>query len=252
MSLTVLCSVKGSPGVSTLTHEVVRNFPRPAVGVEFDVSGGVWALRHGYGHDPGLLSWASERGSVQWDGIVPHAYACGNSMVVCSPSDGVQVRGALQALEGRFRGWPDEIDGIVDVGRLTPALFSVVRDASLVLLVSRMSAADFGVVQVEALRLRAEGIRPLLVPVGAEHSPSEFAAKCGLDLAFTDEIPDSVDEARNCTQSRLLRGGKLYASVAKRLAVTVAAMTAHRPVTMDASTVDFELSTLLGQEGSGS
>jgi hypothetical protein len=249
MSLIVFASVKASPGVSTLTHEVVRRFPRRAVGVECDVSGGSWALAHGYGHDPGLLSWASERGPVQWDAIAPHAYECGRSMVVCAPSDGAQVRGALQVIEGRLRGWPDEIDGIVDVGRLTPTLYPVARDAAVVLLVSRMSAADFGVVQVEALRLRSEGIYPLLVPVGVEHSPLEFAQKCGLELAFNDEVPDDANEARNAGHPRGLFGsGKLYANVAIRLATSLASRTAHRSVTVDASTVDLELSEMLGRD----
>jgi hypothetical protein len=243
MSLVVVTQVKGSAGGTTLTHALTEFYPRPAIGVECDLSGGSWALRHGYSHDPGLLSWAAERGPVQWDSLARHAYQCGrSSMVICAPSDGAQIRSAFPVLEGRFRGWPDEIDGIVDVGRLTPTMYPVARDAAVVLLVSRMSAADFGVVQVEALRLRAEGIRPLLVPVGDEHSPVEFAEKCGLELATRDEIPDDADAARNIGRRR----GKLYVSVVSRLATSIASRTAHRPVTVDASTVDLELSELLG------
>ena len=64
VSVVLVASAKGAPGVSLGSWGLLHCWPRTVTGVEADVSGGAWALTHGLTCDPGLTDLAAEQGVI--------------------------------------------------------------------------------------------------------------------------------------------------------------------------------------------
>jgi hypothetical protein len=183
MSMIVVASAKGAPGVSTLAWELVARWPRGVVGIEADISGGSWSLRYGLSHEPGLVSLTAERSPISWDFVVEHSHTLGaQGRVVCAPP-GHEVAPVLTLLEPRLRAWPQSLDVVVDVGRINNAVKGLCRQAELVVMVARNEISEIGSLQRICSDLVTSGCRVKLVVVGEQpHDPEEIAHTCGVAL----------------------------------------------------------------------
>lgn len=180
MSLMGFVSAKGSPGVSTVAMEVTRRWPREIVGVELDPSGGSWALRHdGLTWDPGVVSLASSPGAMSFEFAGEHGQRVGrHGIAICAAPFGEQVRASLDLLEPRFGQWPDELDGVIDVGRFDPMVLRVLSVCMVTVVVSRTRPEDIGQLQRLSETLRGNAIDARLLLIGSEppfYSPAEIA-----------------------------------------------------------------------------
>ncbi|MDT8916034.1 carbon monoxide dehydrogenase maturation protein [Amycolatopsis sp. PS_44_ISF1] len=145
--LIALCSVKGSPGVTTLAVALAVKWPHAGsirrLVAEVDPAGGDLAMRFGLSTTPGLVSLAAaarrtRHSSVVWE----HTQVLPNgAFVVVAPPGGAHARAALSTLASA----PD--------GPLLPA---VARDTGVVIL------ADCGRVDpgspAEAIARRADAL----------------------------------------------------------------------------------------------
>ena len=123
MSVIVGMSAKGSPGVSLGVWGLLHCWPRDAVGLEADLSGGSWALTHGGTCDPGLSDLAAEQGTISADALARCSTEVAvGKRVVCAPREPVHVRRALDWLGDRLAGWPEDLDVIADLGRVDPTI----------------------------------------------------------------------------------------------------------------------------------
>jgi hypothetical protein len=185
MSLIVLASDKGSPGVTTTAVALAGVWPRRAILAECDPSGGDLVYRapaeNGGPLDPniGMLSLAT----TARHGLAPHQLGQhlqrihGGLELVTGLATGDQsvgLAGLWPALGRVFAGLPDA-DVIADCGRVGaagPAL-DLMASATLVVLVARTSAEQIAHVRDRALSLlhRVGGGNPaagggLGVPIG--------------------------------------------------------------------------------------
>jgi hypothetical protein len=201
MSLVGVVSAKGSPGVSTVAMELLRRWPREVVGIELDPSGGSWALRYeGLSWDPGVVSLAASPGRLSVEFVAEHGSAVGrHGVVVCASPFGEQVRATLDLLIPRLAGWPDELDGIVDVGRYDPVTLPVLAACMVTVVVSRTRPEDIGQLQRLGEVLRSKGIDGRLLLIGSEppfYSPVEIAQTVGLSRIDVD-VPFAAAGKRN-------------------------------------------------------
>lgn len=120
MSVFLVGSLRGSPGVTTACVLLAGCFARGVV-VEADRDGGVLAVRHGLGREPGLTTLAGARGPIGWEA---HAQSVGGVPVLVGP-ESLERTGALwshagdrlvNALTTPADG-DGEVDVVVDVGR---------------------------------------------------------------------------------------------------------------------------------------
>lgn len=119
MSVVLGLSAKGAPGVSLGMWGLWRCWPRAVLGLEADPAGGSWALSFGLTSDPGLMDLAAEQGPIGAEVLDRCSIEIGEERrVMCAPRDSVQVRRALGWLGDRLAAWPEDLDVLVDGGRL--------------------------------------------------------------------------------------------------------------------------------------
>ena len=256
MAAVVGMSGKGAPGVSLGMWCLFHCWPHPVVGVEADVSGGVWALRHGLTCEPGLASLAASRVPLNLETAREHAVRLGEDRhVVCAPREGVIVSSALTWMRDRLLAWPTTGDLLVDVGRVTPTAIadcSPLARADAVVMFMRPWPEDLGPA-AHVLAETAKVLRPAttvhLVIIGtAPYSgPETLEALHDLtegrvNLRVGAVLPDDPAAAM-----QLRTGGKKAAKIAARwygpLARELAAATAHRMPT-DTTTTTTMTSTM--------
>src|SRR5581483_3104341 len=145
VSLVVLLSAKGSPGVTTAAVALAAGWPadRSAVVVEADVAGGDLAATCGLAIDPGLGSLASAgRHGFDSDTLLAHSQIlpCGIRAVVGPPSDS-EAAAALEALRTNLEPAlaSSPIDVLADCGRFSSdeTLETLLAHADLGLIVTR-------------------------------------------------------------------------------------------------------------------
>ena len=129
MSLTILCSQKGSPGTSLTAMALAATWPahegRTRLLLEADPSGGVLALRYGLGREPGLLTLATavRHGSATSGDILENAQALpGGLLTIVAPEHSSSIEAAFRAAGtglGKALSEARDLDVIVDIGRLT-------------------------------------------------------------------------------------------------------------------------------------
>ncbi|MHB8246072.1 MAG: chromosome partitioning protein [Acidimicrobiales bacterium] len=150
MSLVVLCSVKGSPGVTTtsLALSTSEALGSNAILLEADPSGGDLASRLGVAPEPGLASLAAE-GRRELDGglVEKHCQHVAGIDIVLAPVGASATRSALQVLRPllatALRMTGDRVV-VCDIGRLdagSPCL-GLAEAADLVLIVTRPILSD--------------------------------------------------------------------------------------------------------------
>ncbi|MEV6602776.1 chromosome partitioning protein [Kutzneria sp. NPDC051319] len=201
--LVAVLSVKGSPGVTTLSVALAARWPAPyrPLLVEADPSGGDLATRFSLGAGPGLVSLAAAaRRSADPALVWQHAQGLpGGLPVVAAPPDADRARGALSALTQNPAFGPGVLRAaanlpnsvmIVDCGRMdagSPAM-PIVRAADAMILLTGAHADDLAHL---ARRLPAIGrwsAHPVMLLVGDGYSPADVASE--LDVLPLGRVPD--------------------------------------------------------------
>lgn len=180
MSLFVLASAKGAPGVTTAATALAHVWPASLdpILVELDAAGGDLTARLGLANGPGLATLAAQ--VHRSDGTIDataHLQLAGGLRVLAAPAG--LAAGRASGLLGRALGAAltqlgREHDLLVDAGRIdsgdrtAPAGTGLILDADLVLIFCRTSAGDFAHAVPAVAELHASGRPAALVPVGPE------------------------------------------------------------------------------------
>jgi hypothetical protein len=191
--IVTLCSAKGAPGVTTTAALLALTWPRPAVLVEADPSGGSlvahWANALDVSYEPGLISLAATRDPIDTATTVAHTQPIGErARLLGAPPHPRQVRTALASVADRLASAPDtnrDFDTIVDCGRLDPTspAMPFVHRADVVLLVVRPRLADIAVAETTVTGLRGVAGVQLLCVGDSPYRATDVAAHLDLPLA---------------------------------------------------------------------
>ncbi len=240
MTSVALCSAKGSPGVTTLATALGAVWPatRSVVLAECDPSGGDLAARFGLSLRRGTTSLVlahRHAGNLHED-LTRHIQQLPGGLAVLAGPVGAD---AATALDRELVNVPSAVlqaadDVILDCGRLltsAPGQRTLVEQADLVLLVTKLDVASIGHARAAADRLSAlrEQHGVALITCG---EPSDRAAEAAqvVDLPLYDVLPADPAGASlvggSAGTDRNLRRSKLI-SAANRLA--------HRMVPTDES-----------------
>jgi hypothetical protein len=191
--LVAVCSLKGSPGVTTFAMALAARWPVPArcVLVECDPSGGDVATRFGLASSPGLVSLAAAARRSSDPGLLwQHTQSLpGGLPVVAAPPGADQALAAVTALAPEGSNGADVLrqaaaDAVViaDCGRVDPtsAVLPVVRGADVMLLLSRAHAEDLAHLATRLDTVGRWSPRPGLLLVGAGYSTAEVSRELGV------------------------------------------------------------------------
>lgn len=211
--LVAVCADKGSPGATTTALLLGAVWPRPAVVVELDPSGGDLGLRcrHESGgplaHTPNILGLAA---ATRGDATDPQLVARFAQRLA---SGGLVVPGVLAAEQtpGMGQLWPQlaaactvsDVDVVADLGRIHAAAESIPVAAAADAVVVVATPTLEGVLHLRerishlgpTLARQGGGRRPLLVPVlvtSDRHAAAEVAEVAAV-LADTEALADCAD-----------------------------------------------------------
>lgn len=198
MSLVAVGSAHGSPGVTTTVLGLAAAWPaatgRDVLVVEADPDGGVLAARFNeLSADKTLADVAVDiRRTFSVERVMESTRKLwGGVPVVVAPPSAERSHSALVACVERLAiglSESEEVDALVDVGRLTarsPCL-PLVRDAGIAVLVTRPTFEDVAIVAPRVAELSAQGCEIGLVVVGeGPYPPAEVAATVGAALVGT-------------------------------------------------------------------
>lgn len=188
-----LCSVKGSPGVTTTALAMAARWPvGEASVVEADPSGGDLSARFCLPTSPGLVSLAAAaRHQTAADVVSDHVQRlAGGLPVVVGPVSAEQARAALSALGSRGRGVLQAAVGapdstvLVDAGRLessSPAL-PLVRGADALVVLARPLADELSHLASLLKPMATWARTPGLVLIGEGCSNREAERELGVPV----------------------------------------------------------------------
>ena len=218
--LVAVCSVKGSPGVTTFCVALAAQWPAQTrcVLLECDPSGGDLATRFSLASSPGLVSLAAaaRRGSEP-EMLWQHTQELpGGLAVVAAPPGADHALAALTALapEGsgsvsvpRLAATATGMTVIADCGRADPtsAALPVVRSAQLMLLLSRAHADDLAHLANRMTAVSRWSPRPALLLVGGGYPAAEVSRE--LDVPVFGRIPEDSAGAAVLRGHRRGQGG---------------------------------------------
>lgn len=178
MSLVVLASAKGAPGVTTTIAALAHVWPAAVdpVLIELDPSGGDLTGRFGLTSEPGLVTLAARShrsgGSVD---LMAHAQPARGVRVIPAPPGRAAGRAASllgPALGAALTRLARDTDVLVDAGRVDdtgpdgPCATRVLAVADVVAVVCRTSAGDLAHAVSAVVELQESGWRAGLVPIG--------------------------------------------------------------------------------------
>jgi hypothetical protein len=235
--LVAVCSLKGSPGVTTLATALGARWPaaeNPIV-VEADPAGGDLMARFRLNDSPGLVSLAAAaRRSTDAALLAQHTqYLPGGLRVVLGPVGAEQSRAALCALTSGgtspLRRAAD-VPGttvIVDCGRVDPEspALSIIRGADAMLLVARPRDEQLAHVALKLHAAQRWSNRPCFVLVGEGYPTREVSQALG--IAVMGRVPwDDKGAAVLCGQ-RSDRHGPDRSPLGQAAATIAALVLAH-------------------------
>jgi hypothetical protein len=195
--LVAVCSLKGSPGVTTFSVALAARWPAQdrCVLVECDPSGGDVATRFALAASPGLVSLAAAARRSSDPGLLwKHTQALpGDLPVVTAPPGADHTSAALVALASESRGGADilrlaanETDVVViaDCGRVdtTSVVLPIVHSADMMLLLSRAHADDLAHLAARLTAVSRWSPRPALLLVGEGYSTAEVSGELGVPV----------------------------------------------------------------------
>jgi MinD-like ATPase involved in chromosome partitioning or flagellar assembly len=223
MTVIAVCSVKHSPGATTLCLALASawgNAGELAILVEADPAGGDLAARIGLAIDPGLVSMAAAaRHADSVIDIARHArpLPCGGSVVI-GPTSPDEAEAAVATIAARVPKAVRSVGaGVVDCGRWTrnSPTSQVMRSADMTLVVARPDLAGIAHLQERVEQLSASaGGRLGVVLVGDRPYPAaNVAAAIGIPTVFTIAIDrDGVDALYGAASARAGRRSRLVRS----------------------------------------
>ncbi|MBB3666218.1 hypothetical protein FB384_005179 [Prauserella sediminis] len=230
-------SVKGAPGVTTVTTALAALWPEAQhtrrLVAELDPSGGDLAVRYGLPATPGLASFAAatrrtREPAAVWD----HTHlVVGGSHVLPAPPAAAQAHAALTILAsgpGRslLRGAAAN-PGVVllaDCGRLGPATpaEAIARQADVLLLVSGTRPDELAHTAARLGELAAWTPRPCLLLTGTGHSTRDVERALGIPTI--GRLPHDPTGAAALT--RITPPAQRRRGLARRIAALARALTA--------------------------
>jgi hypothetical protein len=232
--LVAVCSVKGSPGVTTWALALAAGWPGRVVLVECDPSGGSLAARFGLSPTPGLGSLAAAARRDTTAGLLwSHTQALpGGLAAVAAPPGADYTRAALHTLQDSRRQTVSVLRGaaahgtavIADCGRLdsTSPVVPITREADQLLLLVHPLADQLTNLAANLSMVDLWSMRPGLVLVGDGYPAHEVTRELGVPVVAT--IPrDTKGASALCGQSGAWRGpacsplGKAGRKLATRL-----------------------------------
>lgn len=192
--LVAVCSLKGSPGVTTLATALGARWPaaeNPIV-VEVDQAGGDLMARFRLNDSPGLVSLAAAaRRSAEATLLAQHTQQLpGGLRVVLGPVGAEQARAALHALTSGgispLRRAAD-VPGatvIADCGRIDPdsPALSIIRGADAMLLVARPCDEQLAHVALKLHAAQRWSRKPCFVLVGDGYPTREVSQALGIPV----------------------------------------------------------------------
>lgn len=193
MALITLAACSGSPGTTTLAHALAVGWPRRCVLLEADPDGGRLAARCGLPIRPGLVDLAAIVRSDRVESVdlarATQRDGDGVEVVVAHPAaDQVgSILGPSAPRLGRALRAIDDLDVLIDVGRLRPASEAVPLLAHSAEIVVLMGTRLEDVAAIVHRRQWLDGIVAgasvgALVTAPGEHSAEEAAKAAGLRL----------------------------------------------------------------------
>jgi hypothetical protein len=208
MTLIAVCSLKGSPGVTTFSVALAARWPVPdrCVLVECDPSGGDVATRFALASSPGLVKLAAAtRRSTDPELLWQHTQDLpGGLSVVTAPPGADQALAALapdhsgeDSVLRRAANAP-QVVVIADCGRIDPssAALPIVCSADVMLLLSRAHADDLAHLAARLTAVASWSPRPGLLLVGQGHSTAEVHRELGVPVM--GRIPEDRQARRCC------------------------------------------------------
>jgi len=193
MSLVALCSVHGSPGVTTTALALAGAWPeeRRYLLVEADPFGGVVAARFRLGDTPGLASLAAvARRGLDSEVLWQHAQQLpGGVPVLVGPPSADHAHAVLRDLAPHLAEWCSDnpgVDVIADCGRFGPGApnLELVLRAGAALMVTRPTAEQLRPAAYRARSLEATGPAVRLLLIGdIPFGPEEVATTLQLAVA---------------------------------------------------------------------
>lgn len=194
-----LCSVKGSPGVTTTALALAARWPgaKPVL-LEADPAGGDLGVRFGLPSVPGLVSLAAASRRTRDPALfTEHCQVLpGGVAVVVGPLGAEQARAALEILGTRGLGLlrATAVDPtslvLMDVGRVdvaSPAV-ALLRGASAVLVLTRPRAEDLSHAATVLAVVPTWTRHPGLVLIGSGYPRADVERELGVPVMAT--LPD--------------------------------------------------------------
>ncbi len=188
-----LCSVKGSPGVTTAALAMAARWPVGEASVlEADPSGGDLSARFCLPTSPGLVSLAAAaRRQTAADVVADHVQRLtGGLPVVVGPVSAEQARAALSALTSRGRPVLQAAAGatdstvLVDAGRLEPSspALPLVRGADALVVMARPRADELSHLASLLTPMASWARTPGLVLIGEGYSNRDTERELGVPV----------------------------------------------------------------------
>ncbi|MEU7474337.1 chromosome partitioning protein [Lentzea sp. NPDC042327] len=206
--MVITCSLKGSPGASTLAVALGTRWPEPVrpIVVEVDPAGGDVAARFQLPGSPGLVSLAAAtRGNSDADLLAQHAHALASGLrIVPAPSDPAQSRAAFGALaSSQFR--PFRTPGvtlIVDAGRVDPdpTMLGLLRSADALVVVARPHDDSLAHIAARGVQIQTWSRHAGLAIVGKGYPAAQITEAFGLPVLTS--IPDDAKGAQGLWDQR--------------------------------------------------
>lgn len=208
MSVFVLASTKGSPGVTTVSVALAAGWPtgRRVLVVELDGDGGDLGRWFRLAEEPGVITCAARaRRGLDWETLLAHTQPLpgpAGARVLVGPEAAGHAAAALATLEieALSRTLLDiaaaGIDVLVDGGRARPGwpLAPLAAAADATLLVCRPEAGDVTHVGAAITRLRSTDVFPSVLLIGDRpYGPAEVGRALGVSVqgVFADD-PDAA------------------------------------------------------------
>ena len=192
MSMIVLCSAHGSPGVTTAALALAGTWPqdRRCLVIEADPSGGVIAARYGLADTPGLSSLAAvARQGLNDETVWSHVQSLpGGVPALLGPPSGDEAHAVLRDVAGVLGGWcaaQDDVDIIVDCGRTWSAspTTGMLASADVVLLLARPSLDQLRPAGARLASLETSEARARMLLVGTSpYGAGEVSATMGVEV----------------------------------------------------------------------
>lgn len=225
MSLVLIGSVRGAPGVTTASLLVAGRLDGSVL-AEADLAGGVLAVRYQLGREPGLTTLAAA-GPIEPDGWRDHAQSAGGVTVLVGPDAPEASESMWQRAGGRLGAVLSGIDApvVVDAGRLSGRT-PLISAAALVVVLVRPIAEDLVALshRLGALRQPPGPVRVGVVLVGeGPYRPADVAGPLEVEvLGALPNDPGAAELLRGGGRSSALRRSRLARAVVP-LAATVTA-----------------------------